>query len=100
MRLIADSNLREYWLRHPEAKPALEHWRSVIKSASWQTSQDALSSFSKAKVLNAQRIRFEIAGGNFRLIAALDYRAQIAYVKFIGTHSEYDAVDALTVSMF
>jgi len=62
--------------------------------------EDVKSSFSKAKVLNAQRVRFEIAGGNFRLIASFDLRSQIAYVKFIGTHAEYDAVDALTVSMF
>ena len=62
--------------------------------------QDVQGSFSKAKILNAQRVRFEIAGGNFRLIAAVDFRAQIVFVKFIGTHSEYDAVDALTVSKF
>ncbi|MEO8685638.1 MAG: type II toxin-antitoxin system HigB family toxin [Devosia sp.] len=49
---------------------------------------------------NSQRVRFEIAGGNFRLIAAFDFRAQVAFVKFIGTHAEYDAIDALSVSIF
>lgn len=100
MRVIADSTLRVFWLRHPSARRALEHWRHVVKTARWQSTQDVLRSFSKAKSLNAQRVRFEIAGGNFRLIAAFDFRAQIAFVKFIGTHAEYDAVDALTVSMF
>jgi mRNA interferase HigB len=100
MRIIADSNLKSYWQRHPKARKALEHWRTTVKAASWQSMQDVLRSFSKAKVLDKERARFEIGGGDFRLIAALNFRRQIAFVKFIGTHAEYDAVDALTVSMF
>jgi mRNA interferase HigB len=61
---------------------------------------DVQSAFSKAKVLNADRARFEIAGGDFRLIAAFDFARKIAFVKFIGTHAEYDRVDALTVAQF
>ena len=52
------------------------------------------------KVLNSERVRFEVAGGNYRLVAAFDFRRQIAFVKFIGTHAEYDRIDALTVSQF
>ena len=54
----------------------------------------------KAKVLNRERVRFEVAGGNYRLVVAFDFRRQIAFVKFIGTHADYDNVDALTVSQF
>jgi mRNA interferase HigB len=54
----------------------------------------------KAKVLNRDRVRFEVAGGNYRLIASFDLRRQIVFVKFIGTHAEYDAIDALTVARF
>lgn len=100
MRIVADNTLRGFWLRHPSARPALEHWRNVTKAAHWQSTQDILRSFSKAKVLNSERVRFEIAGGSFRLIVAFDFRLQIAFVKFVGTHVEYDAVDALTVSKF
>ncbi|TWB93213.1 RelE-like HigB toxin of type II HigAB toxin-antitoxin system [Bradyrhizobium macuxiense] len=53
-----------------------------------------------AVILNGQRVRFEIAGGNYRLIVMIHFRRQIVYVNFIGTHAEYDKVDALTVSMF
>ena len=53
-----------------------------------------------AKVLNRERVRFEVAGGNYRLVAAFDFRRQIAFVKFIGTHAEYDRIDALKVSQF
>lgn len=58
------------------------------------------NAFSGAVVLNGERARFEVAGGNFRLIAAFDLRRQIAFVKFIGSHAEYDRVNALTVSEF
>lgn len=51
-------------------------------------------------IANSERVRFEVAGGNYRLVAAFDFRRQIAFVKFIGTHAEYDRSDALKVSRF
>ncbi len=54
----------------------------------------------KCKALNRERVKFEVAGGNYRLVVAFDFRRQAAFVKFIGTHAEYDRVDALTVSLF
>jgi mRNA interferase HigB len=51
-------------------------------------------------VLNRERVRFEIAGGNYRLVVAFDFRRQIAFVKFIGSHAQYDKIDALNVSQF
>jgi mRNA interferase HigB len=61
---------------------------------------DVQAAFPKAVVLNGERARFEVAGGNYRLIAAFDFRRKIVFVKFVGTHTEYDRVDALTVSQF
>lgn len=58
------------------------------------------AAFPKAKILNGERVRFEVAGGNYRLIVAFNFAHQIAFVKFIGSHGEYDNVDALTVSQF
>jgi mRNA interferase HigB len=54
----------------------------------------------KCKALNGERVRFEVAGGNYRLVVAFDFRRQAAFTKFIGAHAEYDRVDALTVSLF
>ena len=62
--------------------------------------EDVRSAAPNAKVLNGERARFEIAGGNFRMIVALDFSRGIAFIKFIGTHAEYDRVDALTVALF
>jgi mRNA interferase HigB len=61
---------------------------------------DVRQAAPRAKVLNGERARFEIAGGNHRMIVAFDFTRQTVFVKFIGTHAEYDRTDALTVSKF
>lgn len=100
MRLIARSTLVAFGERHPEARPSLAHWMSVVKAAAWANAGEVQASFSKAKALNGERVRFEVAGGDYRLIAAFDFPRGIAFVKFVGTHAEYDRIDALTVSQF
>lgn len=100
VRIIKRSTLAEFWAAHPETRASLEGWLRVASAASWRTSAEVRASFSKAVVLNAERVRFEVAGGNYRLIVAFRFDLQIAWIKFIGTHSEYDAIDALTVSKF
>jgi len=66
MRIVAHKNLKEFWTRHPQSRAALRHWNDVVLAADWQMPADALRQFSKAKILNGERIRFEIEGGNFR----------------------------------
>jgi mRNA interferase HigB len=100
MRVIARNTLVEYYAAHPETKSPLERWHSITKAATWSTMSDVQAAFVKTKILNSERARFEIAGGNYRLVVAFDFGRQVAYVKFIGTHAEYDRVDALTVSQF
>jgi mRNA interferase HigB len=100
MRIIAWSNLAEFAGAHPEALASLIHWRSVTKEASWKTMAEVVGSFSKAHSVSGDRIRLEIAGGAYRLIVAFDFIRQIAFVKFIGAHAEYDRIDAATVSQF
>ena len=100
MRVIARNTLVEYWEAHPETRVSLARWLETVKAAHWQTPDEVRQDFRKAKVLNGERVRFEVAGGNYRLIAAFDFGRQVAFVKFIGTHAEYDKIDALTVSLF
>ncbi|MCR5858821.1 type II toxin-antitoxin system HigB family toxin [Mesorhizobium sp. J428] len=88
----------EFARRHPDAQASLDHWYRLAMKASWSSTAEIAAAFSKAKVLNAERVRFEVAGGNYRLIVAFDFVRQIAFVKFVGTHAEYDRIDALTVS--
>jgi mRNA interferase HigB len=70
------------------------------KRSAWTSTDDVRTAVPTAKVLNGERVRFEVAGGNYRLVVAFDFRRQIAFVKFIGTHAQYDGIDALTVSQF
>jgi mRNA interferase HigB len=100
MRLIARSTLVEFAEKHPETKASLAHWVSVARSATWTNANEVQASFSKAKVLNGERVRFEVAGGDYRMIVAFDFRRSIAFIKFVGTHADYDRIDALTVSLF
>jgi mRNA interferase HigB len=100
MRIIARSTLVAFWEKHPETKASLTHWQNVAKAAEWQNASDGQAAFSKAKVLNGERVRFEVAGGDYRLIVAFDFRRAIAFVKFVGTHKKYDRIDALAVNLF
>ena len=100
MRLIARSTLVAFGDRHPRTKASLAHWVSVAKSSVWANAAEVQASFSKAKALNGERVRFEVAGGDYRMIVAFDFRRGIAFVKFIGTHAEYDRIDALAVKQF
>ena len=100
MRLIARNVLLAYARAHPETAVPLERWYRLVKAANWASMDDIRQVAPMAKVLNRERARFEVAGGNYRLIAAFEFRRQIVFVKFIGTHAEYDAVDALTVAKF
>ena len=85
---------------HAETAIPLERWYRLVKAANWTSMDDIRHAAPKSKVLNRDRVRFNVAGGNYRLIAAFDFRRQIVFVKFIGTHAEYDAIDALTVARF
>ncbi|MDE1916824.1 MAG: type II toxin-antitoxin system HigB family toxin [Sphingomonadales bacterium] len=100
MRIIARSTIAAYATHHPLTKASLDHWVMVTRAANWQSANDVQASFSTAKALNGERVRFAVAGGNHRMIVAFRFDLQIAFVKFIGTHKEYDRVDALTVSQF
>lgn len=100
MRVIARSVLVGFWEKHPETKVPLERWYKLTKAAHWKSTDDVQRASPKAKVLNRERVRFEISGGNYRLIVAFDFRREIVFIKFIGTHAEYDDIDALTVALF
>jgi mRNA interferase HigB len=100
MRIVARNALVGFWSAHPETKVALERWLKRVKAARWSSTDQVQRAAPKCKGLNGERVRFEVAGGDYRLVAAFDFRRQAVFAKFIGTHAEYDRVDALTVSVF
>jgi mRNA interferase HigB len=99
MRVIAVSTLRAFWERHPDAEQPLKAWYEEAKSAAWNQPADIKAQYRSASVLKNRRVVFNIKGNDYRLIVAIAYRLRIVYVKFVGTHKAYDAVDAETVEM-
>ena len=99
MRVIAVSTLRAFWERYPDAEQPLKAWYEEATSANWSQPADIKAQYRSASVLKNRRVVFNIKGNDYRLIVAGAYKLQIVYVKFVGTHKEYDAVDAETVEM-
>ena len=100
MQIIARKHLIQFWEKHPGARIPLMRWEQTVKAAKWTTTAEIQASFPKAKVLNSERVRFEVHHNDYRLIAAFDLPRQVAFIKFIGSHADYDRIDALTVSLF
>jgi mRNA interferase HigB len=100
VRIIKQSTLAKFAVEYPKAKPSLERWIKLVKAAKWHSMNDVQVTVPGTVASNGERARFEVAGGNFRLIASFSFRHQIVFIKFIGTHAEYDRIDALTVAMY
>ena len=100
MRVIARKSLAAFWLVHPETEAPLRAWLATASAADWQSMMEVVGTYSKASPINAERCVFNIHGNSYRLIVAVNFSKQIVFIKFIGTHSEYDNVDAATVSKF
>jgi mRNA interferase HigB len=100
MRLIARKSLLEFGMAHPNARSSLHYLIGLVEAAHWQSPADVVAQVSKAKQVTGDRFRFEVAGGQFRVIMAFNWSCGIAFVKFVGTHAAYDKVDAATVSQF
>ena len=97
VRVIAIRTLREFWEtapKHADAQGPLESWYFETLKATWTTSQELKAQFRSASILKNNRVVFNIAGNKYRLVVAIDYRRQACFVKFIGTHKQYEAIDA------
>lgn len=83
--------------RYADSREAIEAWFDVATKAQWRSPADVKAAFGNASIVGNNRVVFNIKGNDYRLIVAIAYKMQWAYVKFIGTHKQYDAIDAATV---
>jgi mRNA interferase HigB len=100
MRVIAKRTLREFWQSSPQyadAQGPIEAWHAETLKASWRNPQEVKAQFRSASVLKGSRLVFNIGGNKYRLVVAVDYARETCFVKFIGTHEQYDSIDAETV---
>jgi mRNA interferase HigB len=94
MRTISRRTLREFWTRHPDVEQALRAWYHDAQAADWQSPADIKRVYANASILGNNRVVFNIKGNSYRLVAAINYDYQICYIRFVGTHKEYDRIDA------
>lgn len=99
MRVIAVKTLRTFWVKHPDAEQPLLAWYDEASKATWRQPSDIKARYASASILKNRRVVFNIRGNDYRSIVAVAYRVGVVYVKFVGTHRQYDVVDAETVEM-
>ncbi|NDV46753.1 type II toxin-antitoxin system HigB family toxin [Paludibacter sp. 221] len=97
MRIITRSTLIEYYEKHQEVKNALEEWYSKTKQAEWKCFADIKNTFISADSVGNQHYVFNIKGNDFRLVAVIKMQIKTVYIRFVGTHAEYDKIDAKTI---
>lgn len=99
MRIIKRSTLQRFWAnpQHADSQGPLKAWYSEAKDAQWQNPAEVKRKYQNASVLKNGRVVFNIAGNKYRLVAKIHYNTRIVYIRFVGTHKDYDEIDADTV---
>jgi mRNA interferase HigB len=97
MHLITRQKLTLFWEKYPDAENALKAWAKEVEHARWQTPNDIKQKFRSADPIGDNRVIFNIKGNTYRLVVKFHYNTQIAYIRFVGTHAEYDKINAETI---
>jgi mRNA interferase HigB len=94
VRVISVKTLKTFWERHPDAEGPLRAWYTETRRAHWSGPQTIKAAYRTASILPNNRVVFNIKGNTYRLIVAVKYDFQVVYIRFIGTHAEYDKIKA------
>ena len=94
MRIIAKRILRDFWTKHADSEQQLKAWYRETEKTEWKNINDLRNDYPSASILQDNRIVFNIKGNNYRLIVKFNFEYQVCYIRFIGTHAEYDKIDA------
>lgn len=97
MRVISVKTLREFWQAHADVEQALKTWYAEASRADWSAPDDIKQRYPSADILPGNRVAFNIKGNHYRLIVKVHYNTAIIYIRFVGTHAEYDRIDAETI---
>ncbi|MEY3695019.1 MAG: hypothetical protein RL083_844 [Pseudomonadota bacterium] len=97
MRVISLAKLKAFYTEHPDAGQALKAWYDEARKASWETPQQIKDQYRSASFVGQNRVVFNIHGNKYRLVVAVAYRFGAVYIKFVGTHKDYDKIDVESV---
>lgn len=98
MRIIAIKTLKKFWEKRPDSQQALWSWYEEAENANWGSPNELKQQYANASILTDKRVVFNIHGNTYRLIVDIEYRLKIVFIVWIGTHKEYDKIDAKKVS--
>src|SRR5215831_5489315 len=93
MRIIAKRTLREFWERHPDAEEPLLSWYREVEKEDWREPSQVKEKYRSASFVKGNRVVFNIKGNDYRLVVRINYPYRVIYVRYVGTHAEYDRVD-------
>lgn len=97
MRILKRTTLQAYYQREPKSKTALLAWYDAVKKANWRNFSDVKKAFNSVDYVGNQRYVFNIKGNDYRLVVVIQYTHQTVYIRFVGTHQEYDKIDCSTI---
>ena len=97
MRVISRKILRRFWEKYPDARQPLQAWYADIKHAIWKKPSDIKAIYRTASFIANNRVVFNIRGNKYRIIVLIEYRFSIVFIRFVGTHQEYDQINAETI---
>lgn len=93
-RVFLKGTIREYWEKQPETEQYLKTWYDTVMNAHWKNPIEIKKTYANASILKNQRVVFNIKGNSYRLIAKFNFEKQWCFIRFIGTHAEYDKINA------
>jgi mRNA interferase HigB len=97
MRIIAKRTLREFWQIHPDAEQPLKSWFREMELGNWPNLNKLKENYPSASILKDNRVVFNVKGNHYRLIVKFTFEYQTGWIRFVGTHSEYDKINANTI---
>ncbi len=97
MRIISRKKLKEFWERHPDVRQPLQAWYYDTKRALWKSPSDIKAAYQNASFVGKDRVVFNLKGNAYRLVVAIQYEFGIVFIRFVGTHQEYDRMEVTTV---
>ncbi|MGH2552531.1 MAG: type II toxin-antitoxin system HigB family toxin [Chitinophagaceae bacterium] len=97
LRVIAKKILRDFWTKHADCEQQLKSWYNEAEHAEWKTPNQIKKEYPSASILEDNRVVFNIKGNKYRLIVRINYYYQMVWIRFIGTHAQYDKIDAAKI---
>jgi mRNA interferase HigB len=97
MRVIAKSTLKEFWLKHEDSEEQLKAWYNEAKKSNWSSPNALKLEYPSASILQGNRVVFNIKGNTYRMVVKINYKIGLVWIRFIGTHDDYDKINAETI---